>query len=398
MKNKLKIISLFSLIILTSCTFNNNITDSSNKTQIIIDETKKETVNLHVTSSITQTTSLEEVIKYVKPSVVDIYSYGSNFTSAGSGVIVANSDSSYYIVTNHHVIKDASSFQIVSYNNDISSSYEATLIGGSPLSDIAVLKVKTSDTLTIASFIDDASKINVGTDVIAIGNPLGILGGTVTKGIVSALQREVYIDEIGYMNLIQTDAAINSGNSGGALFNTKGELIGIVNSGYSSYEGLNFAIPASFAINAFTSIVNTFGNEKIYGYVEGENNIGMTLKSMQIYADSYLNNKCEIVYASETSKDGDAYKNGFKDYSNYYNNRYDTFYAIVSINDNEVNNYQDAIRLLQNIKANTEVKISYKKILFKRAGSGIFMQQTYPYLDGKINTITFTASQYVYTI
>ncbi len=398
MKNKLKIISLFSLIILTSCTFNNNITDSSNKTQIIIDETKKETVNLHVTSSITQTTSLEEVIKYVKPSVVDIYSYGSNFTSAGSGVIVANSDSSYYIITNHHVIKDASSFQIVSYNNDISSSYEATLIGGSPLSDIAVLKVKTSDTLTIASFIDDASKINVGTDVIAIGNPLGILGGTVTKGIVSALQREVYIDEIGYMNLIQTDAAINSGNSGGALFNTKGELIGIVNSGYSSYEGLNFAIPASFAINAFTSIVNTFGNEKIYGYVEGENNIGMTLKSMQIYADSYLNNKCEIVYASETSKDGDAYKNGFKDYSNYYNNRYDTFYAIVSINDNEVNNYQDAIRLLQNVKANTEVKISYKKILFKRAGSGIFMQQTYPYLDGKINTITFTASQYVYTI
>ena len=398
MKNKLKIISIFSLIILTSCTFNNNITDSSNKTQIIIDETKKETVNLHVTSSITQTTSLEEVIKYVKPSVVDIYSYGSNFTSAGSGVIVANSDSSYYIVTNHHVIKDASSFQIVSYNNDISSSYEATLIGGSPLSDIAVLKVKTSDTLTIASFIDDASKINVGTDVIAIGNPLGILGGTVTKGIVSALQREVYIDEIGYMNLIQTDAAINSGNSGGALFNTKGELIGIVNSGYSSYEGLNFAIPASFAINAFTSIVNTFGNEKIYGYVEGENNIGMTLKSMQIYADSYLNNKCEIVYASETSKDGDAYKNGFKDYSNYYNNRYDTFYAIVSINDNEVNNYQDAIRLLQNVKANTEVKISYKKILFKRAGSGIFMQQTYPYLDGKINTITFTASQYVYTI
>ena len=398
MKNKLKIFSLFSLIILASCTFNNNITDSSNKPQIIIDETKKETVNLHVTSSITQTTSLEEVIKYVKPSVVDIYSYGSNFTSAGSGVIVANSDSSYYIVTNHHVIKDASSFQIVSYNNDISSSYEATLIGGSPLSDIAVLKVKTSDTLTIASFIDDASKINVGTDVIAIGNPLGILGGTVTKGIVSALQREVYIDEIGYMNLIQTDAAINSGNSGGALFNTKGELIGIVNSGYSSYEGLNFAIPASFAINAFTSIVNTFGNEKIYGYVEGENNIGMTLKSMQIYADSSLNNKCEIVYASETSKDGDAYKNGFKDYSNYYNNKYDTFYAIISINDNEVNNYQDAIRLLQNIKANTKVKISYKKILFKRAGSGLFMQQTYPYLDGKINTITFTASQYVYTI
>ena len=119
---------------------------------------------------------------------------------------------------------------------------------------------------------------------------------------------------------------------------------------------------------------------------------------MQIYADSSLNNKCEIVYASETSKDGDAYKNGFKDYSNYYNNKYDTFYAIISINDNEVNNYQDAIRLLQNIKANTEVKISYKKILFKRAGSGIFMQQTYPYLDGKINTITFTASQYVYTI
>ena len=398
MKNKLKIFSLFSLIILTSCTFNNNITDSSNKAQIIIDETKKETVNLHVTSSITQTTSLEEVIKYVKPSVVDIYSYGSNFTSAGSGVIVANSDSSYFIITNHHVIKDAYSFQVVSYNNDMSSSYEATLIGGSPLSDIAVLKVKTSDTLTIASFIDDASKINVGTDVIAIGNPLGILGGTVTKGIVSALQREVYIDEIGYMNLIQTDAAINSGNSGGALFNTKGELIGIVNSGYSSYEGLNFAIPSSFAINAFTSIVNTFGNEKIYGYVEGENNIGMTLKSMQIYTDSSLNNKCEIVYASETSKDGDAYKNGFKDYSNYYNNRYDTFYAITSINDNEVSNYQDAIRLLQNIKANTEVKISYKNILFKRSGSGIFMQQTYPYLDSKVNTITFTASQYVYTI
>ena len=211
-----------------------------------------------------------EIIEDIRPTVVDVYGYAYNGSSAGSGVIIAStveSDKEYYfIVTNHHVIEGCTSFEasLLFINEETDEetydTYDATLIGGSPSRDIAVIRIekKGNETIKSATAVADSDDVKVGMDVIAIGNPLGILGGTVTMGVVSAKAREVSVSDIGTMTLMQTDAAINSGNSGGGLFDENGYLIGVVNSGYSSYEGLNFAIPANDAIYATESLINTY--------------------------------------------------------------------------------------------------------------------------------------------
>ncbi len=139
-------------------------------------------------------------------------------TGAGSGVII---DQKGYILTNQHVIDGASTIVVGLRNGD---SYPAVLIGSDHKTDIALLKIE-ADNLTTAVF-GDSSTLVVGEIAIAIGNPLGQLGGTVTDGIISALDRELSFDGK-TMNLLQTNAAINPGNSGGGLFNIYGELIGI---------------------------------------------------------------------------------------------------------------------------------------------------------------------------
>ena len=160
----LALVSFFSL---SSC---------SNKTSCVIDD-RKEVVTINYSSDKTYS-SLADMIEEIKPSVVDIYSYGSSFVSAGSGVIVGKGESSYYVITNHHVIDNALSFDVVVYFNDDSNiTYEASLIGGSPKNDIAVLQINSDKELKVASVVEDSSLVRVGEEVIAIGNPLGILGG-----------------------------------------------------------------------------------------------------------------------------------------------------------------------------------------------------------------------------
>ena len=169
---------------------------------------------------------------------------------AGSGVIISKDG---YIVTNNHVIDNASS---ISVRTTDGKDYEAQLIGKDADSDLAVIKIK-ADNLTPATF-GDSSKLEVGDVAIAIGNPLGELGGTVTEGIISALDRQIDVGGT-TMTLLQTDASISPGNSGGGLFNADGNLIGIVNAKYSSnstssgsVEGIGFAIP----INQTTDIID----------------------------------------------------------------------------------------------------------------------------------------------
>ena len=139
--------------------------------------------------------------------------------AAGSGVIISEDG---YIVTNNHVVEDGTSYTVRTKDG---TSYDAALIGGDPQTDLAVLKIEAAG-LTPVTF-GDSDAIAVGDTTVAIGNPLGTLGGTVTDGIVSATNREINLGN-GAMNLIQTNAAINPGNSGGGLFNGQGELIGIV--------------------------------------------------------------------------------------------------------------------------------------------------------------------------
>ena len=243
--------------------------------------------------------STEEISSKVADSVVEIvtetvsysYFYGQGISEgAGSGVII---DANGYIVTNNHVIEGAKSIKVTLRNGN---EYTAKLTGTDAEKDVALIKIepKSDEKLTVATF-GDSDKLSVGDKAVAIGNPLGQLGGTVTDGIISALDRKLTVDN-NVMNLLQTDAAINPGNSGGGLFDGQGNLIGIVEAKASgdgsstNVEGLGFAIP----INDVESII---GDLKAYGYVKGKPaSIGVTL---QTYMDMVY------VYAVEENSPAD---------------------------------------------------------------------------------------------
>lgn len=182
---------------------------------------------------------------------------------AGSGVIISADG---YIITNNHVISNASKINV---RTKAGQTYTASLKGTDSTSDIALLKIDANDLSPVT--IGDSSNLKVGDMAIAIGNPLGQLGGTVTTGIISALDREITINGT-KMNLLQTDAAINPGNSGGGLFNSNGELIGIVSAKSSgeSIEGLGFAIP----VNDITNVIKDISE---FGYVKGRPQLGVSL-------------------------------------------------------------------------------------------------------------------------
>lgn len=220
--------------------------------------------------------SMADVAALVADSVVEITTSetlrnGLVYKSgAGSGVIINQSG---VILTNNHVIEGGTNVSVRLTNG---STYEATLVATDATSDIAILKIAPKETLTVAVF-GDSDKMVVGEQVLAIGNPLGILGGTVTNGIVSALGREVTIDGE-TMTLLQHNAAISPGNSGGALFNMRGELIGIVNAKYSSSEaeGLGFAIPVNTVLEVYDDLIQ-------FGYVKGRADHGLTIVTDRYY-------------------------------------------------------------------------------------------------------------------
>ena len=182
----------------------------------------------------------------------NFWGYTTQSAASGSGFILTADG---YLLTNYHVIESASSIKATLYNG---KSYDATLIGYDESNDIAVLKIDAEGLTPVT--LGDSDNLNVGDDVIAIGNPLGELTFSLTSGSVSALNREVTLSSNVTMNLIQTDCAINSGNSGGALFNLYGEVVGITNAKYSgssgsgaSIDNIGFAIP----INSVRSIVDS---------------------------------------------------------------------------------------------------------------------------------------------
>ena len=209
--------------------------------------------------------------------------------ATGTGIIMRdNEDGSYYVITNAHVINDTSQYNMgratsvqVVLNPDCEcykgyeSELDAEIVGFDVAEDIAVLKVSTNQKLTVAEF-GDSNDLEVGEFVVAIGNPLGFeLFGSVTTGIVSALDRQITINDQ-TMRLIQTDTAINAGNSGGPLINCYGQVIGINSSkmsssyysGEASVEGLCFAIPMTHAQKVINDLIN-------YGYVTGKPQIGI---------------------------------------------------------------------------------------------------------------------------
>ncbi|MGN1344378.1 MAG: S1C family serine protease [Traorella sp.] len=203
--------------------------------------------------------SAKDLVANVKDSVVEITTSTINYgtfmgqyvsSGAGSGVVFSENG---LIVTNHHVIDGASEIKVKTTSGE---EYDATLIASDSQTDLAVLRIDATGLKP--AVLGDSDIMSVGDTVYAIGNPLGSLGGTVTNGILSAKDREITIDGQD-MILLQTSAAVNPGNSGGGLFNDKGELIGIVNakSSGSDIEGIGFAIPINIAKDIVTDLVET---------------------------------------------------------------------------------------------------------------------------------------------
>ena len=300
-------------------------------------------------SSTGSTLSTEQVADMVSPSVVVItteqvvYSqwswYGQNQveSGAGSGVIISSDG---YILTCAHVVDGASTITVTIGDKD----YPATLVGEDTTSDIAVIKVE-ADGLTPAT-VGDSDGLKVGQSVMAVGNPLGELGGTVTGGMISALNRSVTIQgssSVNTMSLIQMDASVSPGNSGGGLFNMSGELVGIVNakSSSSDAEGLGFAIPINDAIKVAQELLEN-------GYVTGRPYLGITYLGVEdAQTAAQLGVNAYGVYVVEVVKGGPADKAGLKSGD-----------RIVSIDGSEIGTKDDLSALMQKHTAGDSLAIT----------------------------------------
>ena len=255
-------------------------------------------------------TNATGVVQNCMASVVGIYvgnttiSYATGETQeqdtgSGSGVIITDDG---YIVTNNHVVQGADTIHV--YLQD-GTKYDAKLIGTDTFSDLAIVKIDVAN--LPAATIGSSGNVTVGDTVYAIGNPLGVLTSSVSKGIISGLDRTITIDGIS-MTLMQTDASINPGNSGGGLFNERGELIGIVNAKSSGQnaEGLGFAIPVNTAIQVAEELINN-------GYVTGRPAMGVTVLSINDAQTAFQYGVNQAgVYVQSVNEGGAADKAGLQ--------------------------------------------------------------------------------------
>ena len=218
--------------------------------------------------------SLQEIYRQCIVSVVSITSSSGSGTSTGTGVILSEDG---YIVTNYHVIEGGTRITVLLHDD---REFSAWIVGSDPATDLAVLKIEADD-LTGATF-GDSDVLQVGDSVAAIGDPLGIeYRGTMTNGIISAINRNMSIDGR-LMNLIQTNAALNSGNSGGPLINSCGQVIGINTVKIGAFtdkagvEGIGFAIPSATVTDIVNQIIEM-------GYVSGRPSIGFSGESISLF-------------------------------------------------------------------------------------------------------------------
>lgn len=259
---------------------------------------------------------------------------------AGSGIIISSNDDGTFIITCAHVIEGASKVTVTLSDG---TEYEAVSTACDTITDIGFIKINVKGLKTAT--VGDSDDIVVAEDVIAIGNPLGELGGSVTSGIISALEREIQIDGLKY-KLIQTSAEISPGNSGGGLFNMKGELIGVVNakSVGEDVEGLGFAIPINGALKIFTELVKN-------GRVAGRVKLGVSVVDIQTTDDYYQNFR---------------YRKYFTEYGVYIIDSEDSSLhegdRIVSIDNIAVGSYAELRNLLLEYKVGDVVKIQVSRI------------------------------------
>lgn len=279
-----------------------------------------------------------EVAATVQPAVVEIKV--ENITQsrafgeivrpgAGSGVIISSDG---YIVTNNHVAGGASSITVRLHDG---KEYPAKLVGSDDLTDLAILKIEANN-LTPA-VLGNSDTLAVGDKAIAVGNPLGQLGGSVTQGVVSALDRPITLEDGVSMTLLQTDASINPGNSGGGLFNQYGELIGIVvaKSSGSNVEGIGFAIPVNTAKPVIEDIMSA-------GYVKGRVGLGLSVLDIQdaFTAMQYQVNQTGLYIADSA------------------NSQFRAGDRVIALNQKEVTDLASLRELLKSYKAGDKVVVT----------------------------------------
>ena len=255
---------------------------------------------LTITETNGQELSLQEIYKKTIPSVVSIIVTSSSGTSTGTGIIMTADG---YIITNYHVAGSSQQITVLLHNDE---EYIAQVVGGDETSDLMVLKVAAED-LTPAEF-GDSTTAEVGDTVVAIGDPLGIeLRGTMTDGIICGLYRDIQVGDR-TMTLMQHNAALNSGNSGGPLVNMMGQVIGIntmkMTSSYTDVEGLGFAIPISTAKPILDELM-----EK--GYVSGRPAFGFTVEELGARVMLYYSLPGRL-YIRSVEPNTDAYAQGIR--------------------------------------------------------------------------------------
>ncbi|MDR1629140.1 MAG: S1C family serine protease [Oscillospiraceae bacterium] len=255
----------------------------------------------------------------------------SNARIAGSGFIISKNG---YIVTNAHVVTDVKDLTVTLFNNE---SYTATLVGSEKSNDIAVIKIDAPD-LQSAEW-GSSGDLSVGDDLIVIGNPLGELTHTLTTGVVSALSRQIESDE-DIINMFQTNAAINSGNSGGPVFNTNGEVVGIATSKYASesIEGLSFCIPSDDIKGYIDDII-------AYGYAKNRPLLGVSVQTVT----SSIASRYKLVlgaYVVELGSGNAAAKAGIQKGD-----------VIVELNNQSISSVADLQGVLHGLKAKETVPV-----------------------------------------
>ena len=321
------------------------ITHMQTEPTVIFQNTQTDSPSPTTTSVDGSISTIADATNKAAPSVVEILIegetiYGGIFggayesSAAGSGVIISSKG---YIITNDHVVENASKITVTTYDGKV---YDATLIGKDTVSDIGVIKIEEDDTLTPA-VLGDSSKVRAGDTAIVIGNPLGTLGGTVTDGIISATSRELTVNGQS-MDLIQTNAEINSGNSGGGLFDGNGNLIGIVNakdsgttSSGTTIEGIGFAIPINYAMEVAEDIIEN-------GKVTNRATIGVYLQELTSNSGNYPAG----LYVTDTIQGSAAEEAGIKAYD-----------RIIAIDDTDVSSYTDLSRYLRGKNIGDEVTL-----------------------------------------
>ena len=285
-----------------------------------------------------------EIIKKNEDAVVEIVVSGTAQNmwgqfqltqGAGSGVIVKEDG---YIATNYHVIQGATKVQVTLHNGE---QYSARIVGSDPSNDIAVIKIDAKD-LTTAT-VGDSSTVEVGDLAVAIGNPLGQLGGTATSGIISALDRTLNVEGT-TLTLLQTDAAINGGNSGGGLFNSKGGLIGIVESKASAVgvEGLAFALPINNVSGIINDIIENGGSGQVAASTPA---VGIVISDVSEENAQYYGLESAGVYIAQVTGEN-AQKAGFQEED-----------RIISFNGTEIKGSSEFISLVRKCKVGDTVTV-----------------------------------------